>query len=71
MATVKEIKEAILKTAGNPETGVVAANAQRWAEAIAALDKVVEVTPDKDEPIKTPTVNPTRETRVTKPSELR
>ena len=37
MATQKEIKDTILKTAGNPETGVVVQFADEWAEAIVKL----------------------------------
>ena len=37
MATKQEIKETILKTAGNPDTGVVVQFADEWAEAIVKL----------------------------------
>ena len=37
MATKKEIKDTILNTAGNPETGVVVQLADEWAEAIVKL----------------------------------
>lgn len=38
MATAAEIKKVILDIAGNPTTGVVAEYADRWADAIQALD---------------------------------
>jgi hypothetical protein len=37
MATKKEIKDTILNTAGNPESGVVVQYADLWAEAIVKL----------------------------------
>jgi hypothetical protein len=37
MATKKEIKDTILNTAGNPDTGVVVQFADEWAEAIVKL----------------------------------
>jgi hypothetical protein len=37
MTSKKEIKETILKTAGNPETGVIKDFADELAEAIAKL----------------------------------
>ena len=37
MASKQEIKETILKTAGNPDTGVVVQFADEWAEAIVKL----------------------------------
>lgn len=38
MATKDQIKEAILKVAGNPTSGVVADLAEAWAKAIYELD---------------------------------
>ena len=38
MATKDEIKAAILKAAGNPESGVGFKNVDAWAEAVVALD---------------------------------
>ena len=38
MATKNEIKKAILEVAGNPESGIVAQYADRWADAIVGLD---------------------------------
>jgi len=37
MATKQEIKDTILNTAGNPESGVVVQYADAWAEAIVKL----------------------------------
>lgn len=55
MATVAEVKKAILEVAGNPEAGPIAQLAQRMAEAVVAL---------YDE-------KPTREKRVISPAEKR
>lgn len=38
MASKEQIKEAILKVAGNPTTGVIADLADAWAKAIYDLD---------------------------------
>jgi hypothetical protein len=37
MTSKQEIKATILKTAGNPETGVIVQFADEWAEAIVKL----------------------------------
>jgi hypothetical protein len=37
MTSKQEIKDTILKTAGNPETGVVVQFADEWADAIVKL----------------------------------
>lgn len=42
MATRQEIKDTILRVAGNPESGVVKQYVDRWADAIVALDKPAE-----------------------------
>ena len=39
MATEAEIKKAILKVAGNPESGSIADLAEEFARAIVELDK--------------------------------
>ena len=39
MATKQEIKEAILKAAGNPSVGVVAEMADQFAEAVLGLEE--------------------------------
>ncbi len=71
MATIKEIKEAILRVAGNPDSGVVVKYADRWAEAIAGLDNEAEIKPSKKETPKASTDESANEMRVTKPTELR
>jgi len=62
MASKEEIKKAILKVAGEPISGVIFDLADEWAEAIVALD-----TPQ------TAAIAPaaTKETRITKPEEVR
>lgn len=39
MATKEQIKAAILKAAGNPETGVIADMADQFAEAVLGLEE--------------------------------
>jgi hypothetical protein len=79
MATFDEIKAIILDVAGNPETGVIAEYADKWAAAIVSIDEEVPYNIDArdgdgdgmvqdgtkfERPAK-------KETRVTKPTELR
>jgi len=71
MATKKEIKEAILSVAGNPDSGVVVKYADLWAEAIAGLDNEAESKPSKKETTKASTDESAIEMRVTKPTETR
>lgn len=40
MATKAEIKKAILAVAGDPESGVIADLAEKFADAVFALDSV-------------------------------
>lgn len=56
--TKEQIKRAILKAAGNPEAGVIADLADEMAQEVSAL-------------IMPPTRSADRETRISKPSELR
>jgi hypothetical protein len=42
MATKEAIKEAILKAAGNPDTGLVRDNVETWAQAVWELDNEVK-----------------------------
>jgi hypothetical protein len=42
MASKEAIKEAILKSSGNPEYGVVTDNVEAWAQAIWELDNEVK-----------------------------
>jgi hypothetical protein len=39
MATKQEIKAAILKAAGNPQSGIIADMADEFAEAVLGLDE--------------------------------
>lgn len=67
MATKAEIKKAILKVAGNPETGVVKEMADAWAEAIFAIDNPADATVVAESSFATPA----KETRVVGASEKR
>lgn len=42
MASKEAIKEAILKAAGNPDSGLVRDNVDTWAQAIWELDNAVK-----------------------------
>lgn len=66
MADKKKIKEAILKVAGNPESGIVAEFADAWAEAIIALDA-----PAPAPQVKREDEEPVKETRVLNVAEKR
>lgn len=78
MASKDEIKKVILQVAGNPESGVIAEYADKWAVAIASLDSDTPYNPnardgDGDGKVQdgTPFERPVKETRVTKPTEKR
>ena len=78
MASMQEIKQVILDVAGNPDSGVVAEYAERWAIAIASLDSETPYKADArdgdgDGMVQdgTPFERPAKETRVTKPTETR
>jgi hypothetical protein len=58
MANKEQIKKVILDIAGNPSSGAIKDLAEKWATAIADLDVEKKSAPEK-------------ETRVTKPSEIR
>lgn len=60
MATQEQIKNAILKVAGNPDSGPIKALADEMARAIAAIDAPEEKA-----------VKPVKETRVVNVSETR
>lgn len=60
MATESQIKDAILKVAGNPESGPIKALAGEMAKAVVALDAPEEKA-----------LKPMKETRVMAPSETR
>ena len=42
MATVEQIKQAIMEASGNPDSGVVRDNVDIWAQAIWELDNEVK-----------------------------
>lgn len=42
MATKEQIKEAILKASGHPDTGLVRDNVDTWAQAVWELDNEVK-----------------------------
>ena len=78
MANKDEIKKVILAVAGNPESGVIADYAEKWAVAIALLDTDTPYNPnakdgDLDGIVQDGTVfeRPAKEIRVTKPVEKR
>lgn len=56
-----KIKEAILKTAGYPESGLIAELADAMAEAVSNIDKPVET--KKFEPVKETRIQEVKETR--------
>lgn len=56
-----QIKEAILKVAGNPDSGAIAELADEMAEAIEQIDK----------PVETKKFNPITETRIQEVKETR
>ena len=42
MATIEQIKKAILDVSGNPESGLVRDNVDTWAQAVWELDNEVK-----------------------------
>ena len=56
-----KVKDAILKTAGYPESGVIAELADAIAEAVINIDKPVEI--KKFEPVKETRIQEVKETR--------
>lgn len=78
MATKDQIKKVILDVAGNPEVGVIAEYAEKWAIAIASLDSETPYRADAkdgdgDGMVQDGTdfERPKKEVRVTKPAEKR
>lgn len=57
----EQIKEAILKVAGNPDSGAIAELADEMADAIEQIDK----------PVETKKFNPVTETRIQEVKETR
>lgn len=64
MATRQQIKDAIMRVAGNPESGVVKSLVDQWADAIVALDEPEKPKEAKAEP-------EVKETRVISAAEKR
>jgi hypothetical protein len=48
MATVEQIKKAILDVAGQPDSGIIKELSQSFAEAVYALDNEVPTKADKE-----------------------
>ena len=69
MANREQIKKAILDIAGNPSSGAIASLADAWADAIAELDKTPRFHPEASDGAPTPALK--KESRVTKPTEIR
>jgi hypothetical protein len=67
MASKEEIKKAILASVGNPESGPIAQNADKMAEAVCCIDDKPKVE-EKAEPKAS---KPVKETRVQEASEIR
>ena len=56
-----KVKDAILKTAGYPESGIIAELADAMAEAVINIDKPIEI--KKFEPVKETRIQEIKETR--------
>jgi hypothetical protein len=69
MATKEQIKKAILDLAGNPSSGAIASLADAWADAIVDLDKTPRFYSEVPDGAPTPALK--KESRVTKPTEIR
>lgn len=48
MASIDQIKQAILDAAGNPDSGIIKELSQTFAEAVYALDNEVPTKADKE-----------------------
>ena len=66
MASKEDIKKAILASVGNPESGPIAQNADKMAEAVVGLDKA-----DDDQKPEVKATRPAKETRISEASEIR
>ena len=69
MANKEQIKKVILDIAGNPTSGVIKSLADKWAAAIVELDETPRS--DNGDVDGAPTPALKKESRVTKPAELR
>lgn len=70
MATKDEIKKTILAIAGDPTVGEIYSLADKWADAIWKLDNFA-VKDDSENNGSQSASAATRETRITKPTEIR
>ena len=72
MATKEEIKKTILAIAGDPTVGEIYSLADKWADAIWKLDNPnFAVKADSESNGSQSASAATRETRITKPTEIR
>ena len=72
MATKDEIKKTILAIAGDPTVGEIYSLADKWADAIWKLDNPnFAVKADSESNGSQSASAATRETRITKPTEIR
>lgn len=72
MATKDEIKKTILAIAGDPTVGEIYSLADKWADAIWKLDNPNFAVKDDSESNGSQSASAaTRETRITKPTEIR
>lgn len=72
MATKEQIKQTILKIAGDPSVGEIYSLADKWADAIWKLDNPNFAVKDDSETNGSQSASAaTRETRITKPTEIR
>ncbi len=72
MATKEEIKRTILAIAGDPSVGEIYSLADKWADAIWKLDNPNFAVKDDSENSGSQSASAaTRETRITKPTEIR
>jgi len=69
MATKEQIKKVILDIAGNPSSGAIKSLADQWATAIVELDATPRLINEVQDGAPTPALK--KESRVTKPEELR
>ena len=72
MATKEQIKKTILAIAGDPTVGEIYSLADKWADAIWKLDNPNFAVKDDSENDGSQSASAaTRETRITKPTEIR
>jgi hypothetical protein len=72
MATKEQIKKTILAIAGDPSVGEIYSLADKWADAIWKLDNPNFAVKDDSENNGSQSASAaTRETRITKPTEIR